>query len=107
MGTDKASLSETEKMDLVKESCKVAYADEFIEDLPNVCASSNLRDRLLTHILGVLYPNWRASHYPLRRSEAKTSNSTEHHLRPADSPSGRSNKRTRPEGRTRRTASAG
>ena len=34
VGTGKASLSKSEKLELVKDACKAAYADEFIEHLP-------------------------------------------------------------------------
>lgn len=35
LGTEKASLSETDQRALVKKACEAAYADEFIERLPN------------------------------------------------------------------------
>lgn len=38
LGTEKAMLPETEQRVLVEKACKVAYADEFIERLPEVCS---------------------------------------------------------------------
>jgi len=38
-GTEKANLTELEQRALVEKACKDAFADEFIERLPKVCAS--------------------------------------------------------------------
>lgn len=37
-GTEKADLPDEEKQKLVRQACESAYAHDFIEDLPNVCA---------------------------------------------------------------------
>jgi ATP-binding cassette subfamily B (MDR/TAP) protein 1 len=41
-GTEKANLTESEQRDLVEKACKDAYADEFITQLPKVCAPDRL-----------------------------------------------------------------
>jgi ABC-type multidrug transport system fused ATPase/permease subunit len=39
LGTEKAGLSSHDQLDLVKEACKAAYAEEFVEQLPKVRTS--------------------------------------------------------------------
>ncbi len=44
VGSQWESQAEKKKMELVKEACKEAFADEFIHHLPDVCPFSNLAD---------------------------------------------------------------
>lgn len=46
-GTDKANLPQSEQRALVEKACKHAYADEFIQRLPNASSAACRRTRLL------------------------------------------------------------
>jgi ABC-type multidrug transport system fused ATPase/permease subunit len=49
-GTDKEKLPESEKRVLVEKACRDAYADEFVQQLPEVCSKSmNHKMQIITY----------------------------------------------------------
>lgn len=61
-GTQWESVSDTEKLELVKDACKEAYADDFINNLPKVQKPGILPDVLLTISIGLLHFSRRRRH---------------------------------------------